>query len=102
MVERQSRQYYRSPRVVRRPETFALNEADAEGQRDWSWNDSGLSWSGGEAVDLRIVQNRVPEFDEGSSQSRLLSENLGDAVTETALDLETRTETPCCKEGFGE
>ena len=59
-------------------ETFAFQEADEKGVRSRYWNNTGLSWSNDDAVELKLT---------GSSLTRAFNETLGDAVVATASDI---------------
>ena len=51
-------------------DTFAFEDADVKEGNHRKWDSSGLSWSTGEAVELKLTETREPAFTEGASTSR--------------------------------
>ena len=76
-------------------DTFAFEDANVKEERNRKWNGSGLSWSTGDAIELKLTEtetetetgNNAPTFTEGNTTSRSFDETAGDAAATTASNI---------------
>ena len=78
-------------------DTFAFEDANVKEERNRKWNGSGLSWSTGDAIELKLTEtetetetetgNSMPTFTEGNTTSRSFDETAGNAAATTASNI---------------
>ena len=77
--------------------TFAFEDADVKEERQRVWASTGLSWSGGDTVAVKLTEtptstNNAPIFTDGTSTTRSVAENttastnIGTAIAATDAD----------------
>ena len=74
--------------------TFAFEDADVQEARQRVWASTGLSWSGGDTVAVKLTEtptstNNAPIFAEGTSTTRRVAENTA-AITNIGVVVAAR------------